>query len=57
MFSVLAQQAGPADTGYAGSDGPVPQKWVNGNGTSVRHLSQRHIVEVLCVYAADPSRS
>ena len=44
MFSVLAQQAGPADTGYAGSDGPVPQKWVNGNGTSVRHrIPCRHI--------------
>ena len=36
LAAVAFEQAGPADTGYAGSDGPVPQKWVNGNGTSVR---------------------
>jgi len=34
LAAVAFEQAGSADTGYAGSDGPVPQKWVNGNGTS-----------------------
>ena len=32
MFSILESVA--FDTGYPGSNGPEPQSWVNGNGTS-----------------------
>jgi hypothetical protein len=45
LFAVAVQyQTVAFDTGYAGSNGTEPQKWINGNGTSVSGWANIHVM-------------